>query len=134
MKKLYALANLGVYFARHWLRAIGALFGAARPDGAAFQRQFAPEGIFALTPEEHAALPRHQACIVCGLCDMGPGPARFARFGRETVAAGFARALPTLPIPAADLDRAADRPDAAALCPMGVPLRDVAAFVTRPRA
>ncbi len=133
MKRLHALANLGLHFAWHLVRAIGALFGAARPDGAAFRRQFAPEGIFPLTLEEDAAMPRHQACIACGLCDMGAGPAGFSRYGREVIAAGFARALPTLPIPQADLERAADRPEAAALCPLGVPLRDLALFVSRPR-
>lgn len=134
MKRIGALANLAVFFVLHWVRAGVALCTGTKRDARAFRAQFAAEGIFPLTPAEQESMPRAQACIVCGLCDMGTAAPEWRPYGREALAAGFARALPVLPLPAADVARAADRREAGALCPMGVPLATIADYVTRPRS
>lgn len=134
MKRLVALANLAAFCILHGMRAAVAFFGGKKRGAEAFHAQFGPEGIFALSPAEQAAMPRAQACILCGLCDMGAGASEWHAYGKEALVAGFARALPVLPLAYADVARAADRLDAAALCPMGVPLDGISAFLTRPRA
>ncbi len=173
MKRLQALANLAIHFALHTLRAGARMMGfGRRRGGETFRAQFAPEGIFPLSAAEIAAIPRAQACIGCGLCEMGPNravtsapaaggrpwlpsdptvptspdspavsprPAPFSEpptspYPRWVLAAGFARALPTLPLPAVDLERPTARAESELLCPLGVPLDEVSAFLARPRA
>ena len=73
-------------------RALG--FG--RRGGAEFRAQFASEGIFPLSAAENDALPRHQACIACGLCDMGPGPSEPRPYARFALAAAVVILLSVL--------------------------------------
>lgn len=134
MKRLLALANLACHFVLHVVRGFGGWLGAApRRDGRTFHAQFAAEGIFALTPEDAAALPAHERCIHCGLCDQGPGVPDDRALGAWALAVGPARLLPAWPLAAADVERVGPPRAGAAFCPLGVPLEDVRARMTRPR-
>jgi len=91
---------------------------------------YAADGIVALQPAERA---RHAAlvgCINCGLCALAAG--RIGKARLPDVATSYMRLYAGLGGAASDLE--GEDPDlaaAAAACPVGVPLVEVAAIVRR---
>ena len=94
----------------------------------AFSRSYAPDGIRPLTPHERTHLPAFHACTACGLCDLvcpdSKGPMLVAAAMQRDIPrhgqyAAYARAITSCgPCDACE-----------AICPVGVPIREVAAFV-----
>jgi len=91
---------------------------------------YAADGIVPLTPDERARHPKLIGCINCGLCAFAAG--RMGRTRLPDVAASYMRLYARLGGASSDVE--GDDPDleaAAAACPVGVPLTEVAAIVRR---
>lgn len=91
---------------------------------------YAPDGIRALTPAERDRHPQLVGCINCGLCALAAG--RFGKTRLPDLASSYMRLYARLGDASSDIG--GDEPDleaAAAACPVGVPLPEVAAIVRR---
>jgi ferredoxin len=91
---------------------------------------YAPDGIRALRPAERERHPRLVGCINCGLCALAAG--RIGKARLPDLASSYMRLYARLGEASSDID--GDEPDleaAAAACPVGVPLPEVAAIVRR---
>jgi hypothetical protein len=91
---------------------------------------YAPDGIRPLLPEERERHPHLIGCINCGLCALAAG--RVGKVRLPELASSYMRLYARLGAAASDV--AGDSPDieaAAAACPVGVPLVEVAAIVRR---
>jgi len=86
-----------------------------------------------LTAEENAALPAMSRCVSCGLCALAVR--RFGATRLPDLANAYLRDLTLLPLAAGDLEGADPGPEAleaaAAACPVGVPLDELAAVIRR---
>ena len=91
---------------------------------------YAPDGIRALTQSEREHHPHLIGCINCGLCALAA--ARVGKTRMPDLASSYMRLYAR--VGEASSDIAGDGPDfeaAAAACPVGVPLEEVAAIVRR---
>jgi hypothetical protein len=91
---------------------------------------YTPDGIRALTPAERELHPRLVGCINCGLCALAAG--RLGKTRLPDLASSYMRLYARLGDASADVE--GDEPDfeaASAVCPVGLPLADVAAVVRR---
>ena len=91
---------------------------------------YAADGMIALEPPERLRHPQLIGCINCGLCALAAG--RIGRTRLPDVASSYMRLYARLGGASSDLS--GDEPDleaAAAACPVGVPLAEVAAIVRR---
>lgn len=132
MGRLHALVLLAWALVQSLLAP---LFGTRR-GLAEFRQSYAADRLPPLTPDERRVLPLLSGCIACGLCDVGEG-ARMVRSGG--VYAGVmdlmlasSRNMPDFDAAARSFEAVgADRLGALeARCPVRVPMRKVAAFVT----
>jgi hypothetical protein len=110
------------------------LFGTRR-GLEAFRRSYAPDRLPPVSPSERASLPLFSQCIACGMCDVGEG-ARIARAagryaGVMDLMLASSRSMPDFDAAVASFDAVGDDrlAELEALCPTGVPMRKVAAFV-----
>jgi ferredoxin len=127
MSRQTALARLAAAYARHQVRH---RFERARPQLEDLLRTYEPEHLVPLTQGERDALPAISGCILCGACALAAG--RYGSVRLPDLAAGHLRSWDLLPAAASDLD--GERPDlaaAAAACPVGVPLEEVARMAAR---
>ncbi len=127
MARSDALARLawayGLHQARRRLRR-------PRSQLAALLETYAPDGIRPLTDAEQEHHPRLTACINCGLCALAAG--RLGKTLLPDLGSSYMRLYAGAGAAASDL--AGDSPDlaaAAAVCPVGLPLDEVAAVVRR---
>jgi succinate dehydrogenase/fumarate reductase-like Fe-S protein len=92
---------------------------------------YAPDGIRALLPEERERHPQLVGCINCGLCALAAG--RTGKVRLPDLASSYMRLYARLGEAASDLDgdSSSDLAAAAAACPVGVPLDEVAGIVRR---
>jgi hypothetical protein len=91
---------------------------------------YAPDGIRPLDPATRELHPRLVTCINCGLCALAAG--RAGRTRLPDLASSYMRLYSRLAEASSDLD--GDMPDlaaASAVCPVGLPLDEVAAAVRR---
>jgi len=91
---------------------------------------YAADGMIALEPAERLRHPQLIGCINCGLCALAAG--RIGRTRLPDVASSYMRLYARLGGASSDLS--GGEPDleaAAAACPVGVPLAEVAAIVRR---
>jgi hypothetical protein len=91
---------------------------------------YAPDGIRPLEPAERELHPKLIGCINCGLCAFAAG--RMGRTRLPDLASSYMRLYARLADASSDIE--GDEPDleaAAAACPVGLPLADVAAVVRR---
>jgi hypothetical protein len=91
---------------------------------------YAPDGIRALQPAERERHPHLIGCINCGLCALAAG--RMGKTRLPDVASSYMRLYARLGEASSDLE--GGEPDfeaAAAACPVGVPLAEVAVMVRR---
>lgn len=91
---------------------------------------YAVDGIRALEPAERERHPGMVGCINCGLCALAAG--RLGKTRLPDLAASYMRLYARLGAASSDVE--GDDPDlaaAAAACPVGVPLGEVAAIVRR---
>jgi len=95
---------------------------------------YTPEGIRPLTAAEYAEHPRLVTCINCGLCAFAS--TRMGKTRLPDLASSYMRLYARVGDAASDLaaESGAAEPDfaaASAVCPVGLPLTDVAAVVRR---
>ena len=124
-----ALARLAVAYARHQIRRT---IRRAPPRGVAEVRaRYAADHYEHLTARERALFPEMSRCINCGVCALVAG--RLGQTYVPDLATAYLRPLHLLPATAGDFDgpASADLAEAAAACPVGVPLPAVAAIVRR---
>jgi hypothetical protein len=91
---------------------------------------YAPDGIRAFTPSERERHPDLIGCINCGLCALAASRIGMARL--PDVASSYMRLYARVGEASSDIE--GEGPDfeaAAAACPVGVPLGEVAAIVRR---
>jgi hypothetical protein len=91
---------------------------------------YAPDGLRPLTADEQERHPQLIGCINCGLCALAAG--RMGKTRLPDLASSYFRLYARLGDASSDV--AGDEPDweaAAAACPVGVPLPEVAAIVRR---
>ena len=127
MSRTTAYARLAAAYARH---QVARRVKRRRPQLDRLLETYAPDRIRPLTADERAQLPAMSACILCGLCALAAR--RHGSVRLPDLASGRLRSLDLLQPAAADLEgEPADLEAAAAACPMGVPLPQVAAMVAR---
>lgn len=128
---------LGWNFLLHVLRKATFLY---HPGGTArFRKNFDPERLFPLTEQERAMLPQWQACVACGLCEkVCPSLLSAVPEGRgvgpQMLASSLHREFPAMSLTWPDaqaLTRCEGCHECEAICPVEVPLRDLAAFLVR---
>jgi hypothetical protein len=91
---------------------------------------YAREGIRPLEPAERDLHPRLVGCINCGLCALAAG--RLGHTRLPDLASSYMRLYARLGEASSDIE--GEEPDleaASAVCPVGLPLADVAAVVRR---
>jgi hypothetical protein len=133
-----ALVRLGAAYARHLVRR------RVRPGQSLTADEvreiYAPDRLAPLTSEERARLPSLSRCINCGLCALAAG--RVAGLLPGDLATAYLRDYSLLPLAEDDLspigsddgsgkEIEAALESAAAACPTGVSLPEVAAIVFR---
>ena len=94
---------------------------------------YTPDGIRALTPAERERHAHLTGCINCGLCALAAG--RIGKTRLPDLASSYMRLYARVGEASSDIE--GDEPDlaaAAAACPVGVPLEEVAAIVRRMNA
>ena len=97
---------------------------------AALLETYAPDGIRPLLPEERERHPQVIGCINCGLCALAAG--RMGKVRLPDLASSYMRLYARLGEAASDVEgESPDLEAAAAACPVGVPLAEVAAIVRR---
>jgi hypothetical protein len=127
MSRATAFARLAAAYGRHQVRR---RFRRDRPALAGLLQTYSQDQIKPVTPAEREALPAISGCILCGACALAAR--RYGAVRLPDLAAGHLRSWDLLPQAAGDLS--GERPDliaAAAACPVGVPLPEVAAMVAR---
>jgi hypothetical protein len=126
-----ALARLAAAYGLHQLRR--RLRRRAGDGSQRLLRTYAPDHLVPLTAAERELLPAASACINCGLCALVA--ARVSGLRPTDLAAAYLRDYTRLPAAASDIGAAAGGPpglaEAAAACPVGVPLEGVLAMVRR---
>ena len=101
------------------------------------KENYAADGLLTLTAEERLRLPAFETCLSCGLCDamcsdLAAAKSLFQGAPQPTQLVYSTRLWPNLPL-AEEIERAfsacGECRDCEAVCPTGVPLRELAAFI-----
>jgi hypothetical protein len=127
MGRTDSLAKLALAYGVHLTRR---RLSPARSQLETLRETYAPDGLRSLTPDEQERHPELIGCINCGLCAFAAG--RLGKTRLPDLASSYMRLYARLGDASSDL--AGDEPDweaAAAACPVGVPLEEVAAIVRR---
>ena len=129
-RKLGAWLNLAWHFAKHVVTRLPLRPLRRGRDLARYRSAIAPEGFVPLTKAQRAAFPQFMNCVHCGLCalacrDLRDEP-RSAWDDPWTFAAGASRSLDRVQLVASQLAPCSTRPEAAAVCPTGVPIPKMA--------
>lgn len=129
MSRRGSLARLAAAYGVHQLRRRLRRPG---PQAERLLDAYAADHLRPLEPVERERLPQMSRCINCGLCALAAG--RLGTVRLPDLASGYLRPYPLLPCSASELAESAVDPDlaaAAAACPVGVPLEEVATMVRR---
>jgi succinate dehydrogenase/fumarate reductase-like Fe-S protein len=130
--RLYALGVLAWALVLLFVKKI---FGRGPRGLALFQANFAAEGLSRIDPQERADFASFSRCVACGRCNLGDGPrmaaSRGAYPGTMALMLAASRSMPDF-----DMARHAfawirdeELGEKERLCPTGVPMRRIAAFV-----
>ena len=127
MGRADSLAKLAVAYGVHLTRR---RLTRRRPQLGALLDTYRRDGIRALNASDQERHPRLVTCINCGLCALAAG--RIGTTRLPDLASSYMRLYSRLGDAASDVE--GERPDlvaAAAVCPVGLPLDEVAAVVRR---
>jgi hypothetical protein len=131
MGRLYALLILGWALIRSLLAP---LFGARR-GLTDFRRSYAADRLPPVAADERRYLPELSGCIACGLCNVGEGPAIARSAGSYAgvmdLMLASSRNMPDYDAAVRSFDAVGDDrlAELEVRCPVGVPMRKLAAFV-----
>ena len=127
MARADSLAKLAFAYGVHLTRR---RLTRARPQLPALTATYAPEGIRPLEPSERERLPRLVTCINCGLCALAAN--RVGKTRLPDLASSYVRLYARLGEASSDIEgEAPDLVAASAVCPVGLPLDEVATIVRR---
>jgi len=128
MARADSLAKLAFAYGVHLTRR---RLTRARPQLPALTATYAPEGIRPLEPSERERLPRLVTCINCGLCALAAN--RVGKTRLPDLASSYMRLYARLGEASSDVEggESGDLVAASAVCPVGLPLDEVAAVVRR---
>lgn len=122
-----SLVKLAWAYGRHLARR---RLARPRPQLAELLNTYTPDGIIALETSEQVRHPHLVGCINCGLCALAAG--RMGRTRLPDLASSYMRLYARIGEAASDLEgEGPDLKAAAAACPVGVPLSEVATVVRR---
>ncbi len=127
MGRADSLAKLALAYGAHLTRR---RLTRPRPQLHALFETYAADGIRAVDSAERAQHPRLVTCINCGLCALAAG--RLGKTRLPDLASSYMRLYARLGEASSDVE--GETPDlaaAAAVCPVGLPLDEVAAVVRR---
>jgi hypothetical protein len=127
MGRTDSLAKLALAYGVHLTRR---RIKPARSQLDKLESTYAPDGLRPLLADEQARHPEVIGCINCGMCALAAG--RMGKARLPDLAASYMRLYARLGGASSDVD--GEEPDwaaAAAACPVGVPLEEVAAIVRR---
>lgn len=127
MARADALARLAWAYGLHQARR---RLGRKSAQLSSLVEMYAPDGIKPLTATEQSNHPRLTSCISCGLCALAAS--RIGKTRLPDLASSYMRLYARLGD--ASVDISGDGPDlvaASAVCPVGLPLDEVAAVVRR---
>src|SRR5215472_2848232 len=127
MSRADALARLALAYGMHLTRR---RVTRRRPQLSGLLETYDPDGIRPLTSPERQKHPRLVNCINCGLCALAAG--RIGQTRLPDLASSYMRLYSRLGEASVDVE--GDAPDlaaAAAVCPVGLPLDEVAEVVRR---
>jgi len=127
MARADSLARLALAYGVHLTRR---RLTRAQPQLEELVGAYAPDGLRPLTAAEQDRHPQLIGCINCGLCALAAS--RIGRTRLPDLASSYMRLYARLGDASSDVG--GDTPDlaaAAAACPVGVPLEEVAAIVRR---
>jgi D-aminopeptidase len=131
-RKLVAWLNLAWHFGIHVVTRLPIRPFRHGADLRRFNGKVKPEGYVALTAAERTDFPRYMACIHCGLCAMPCAPAAESAWDEAwTFVGGASRSLDRAPLVARDISACVDSAEAEAVCPMGIPIRQMGATIRR---
>src|SRR5213083_2955180 len=122
MARVDSYAKLAWAYGLHLARR---RLGRGRPQLADLYQTYAADGIRALEPAERERHPRLVTCINCGLCALAAG--RLGKTRLPDLASSYMRLYSRLGEASSDVE--GETPDlaaAAAVCPVGLPLEEVA--------
>lgn len=135
MKSIHAYLLLAWHFLLHVLRK---LFFIYRPGGIErVKENFETEGITSLTERERQMMAKWQSCIGCGLCEAVCAELSVIpdnrHMGPQMLAESALRDLTQaeLAIPSAEALEACDCDELAGICPVDIPLCELAEFLQR---
>jgi succinate dehydrogenase/fumarate reductase-like Fe-S protein len=135
MSRVYASILLGWHFLLHYLKKLTFQYD---PGGLKqFRENFDDEGLGSLSEEDRRALHQWQRCIGCGLCEAACPELSVIPENRHAGPRYLAMAAmrdlsePDLAIPTADIVSSGDCERAEAVCPVDIPLEDIADFLRR---
>jgi succinate dehydrogenase/fumarate reductase-like Fe-S protein len=127
MARTDSLAKLAFAYGVHLTRR---RLSHPRSQVAELLETYAPDGIQPLLPEERAQLSHLTGCINCGLCALAAG--RMGKVRLPDLASSYMRLYARVGEAASDVEGdSSELEAAAAACPVGVPLDEVAAIVRR---
>src|SRR5258708_23400614 len=128
-RRAVSMVRLAGAYARHVARQAVPRRQPHQDGVAVFLQLYGRDRITPLTPQDRAELPSHGLCVACGLCTFAAGRSGYLRADR--LPSQLTRTLPELwtsrDLPYDEVDWAAGE----AVCPMGVPLPAMRAFVGR---
>lgn len=135
MNRIYATILLGWHFLLHYLKKLTLLYD---PGGLEqFRENFEEEGLGSLSDEDRRALAQWQRCIGCGLCEAACPDLSFIPENRHAGPRYLAMAAmrdlsePDLALPSTDVLENCDCDRAEAVCPVDIPIADIATFLRR---
>ncbi|MFB6372418.1 MAG: hypothetical protein ABEN55_04780 [Bradymonadaceae bacterium] len=135
MSRLHALVLLGWHFILHYLKKITFLYDPGGLDQ--FRENFDEEGLASLSEREREALTQWERCIGCGLCeaacsDLSVIPEN-RHAGPRFVAMAAMRDLSEAEeaLPSAEALEECDCEELEQVCPVDIPIGDVAEFLER---
>ncbi len=135
MHRIYAFVLLGWHFLLHYLRKLTFVYD---PGGIEqFRENFDQEGLGSLSDEDRRALHQWQRCIGCGLCEAACPELSVIPDNRHAgpryLAMGTIRDLSEseLAVPSAEALERCDCEDLREVCPVDIPICDIAAFIRR---
>jgi len=130
--RIYALINLGFYFALHLVKMVFRFFGLKAPGIDQFRRNYQEEGIFALSSADHERVFLLSGCIGCGLCRITLGvrsTGGASLSDPESLELCLSRSMPSLGAARASFGLARNTFTFSSYCPRGVPFLEAYDFL-----